>query len=190
MSDTPERPTIPFGKIPPDAYIRGPRRALQRDEHTLDFTVEERGPTTQEELNQLWQRLSIPTDIAAYRHSQGKPYRRPVSASIGHNTIDVLPELWGLPLSDLVLAYVHALRPSAIRVTRGECTCDSYPWRVTVFVDDKDNVTRIYQEVEVLYSCGAEVADCLRAAKGDRKPPSPRPTVYGNTAGVARTDFI
>ena len=102
--------------------------------------------------------------------------------------IPVLQQLWGLPLSDLVLAYVAALRPSAIRVTGGEVKCNSHVWRVTVFVDGNDVVTRIEQEVDVLYSCGAEVGECLRAAR-DKRMPHPPPQVYGNLAGLARVNF-
>lgn len=54
-------------------------------------------------------------------------------------------EIWG----DMALNFVHALRPSEIRVTGGGGTCDARPWRVTVAVDERMRIKYIEQEVNV-----------------------------------------
>lgn len=134
----------------------------------LNFRVfEEKGRTSQEEydadmkeLDELRLRLGEKTDIEKYRGSHGKVYKQPVT-STGYTTIPVLRFLLGLPLSNLVLSYIHALRPSAIRVSGGAIKTDSEPWRVTVFVDKEDRVTGIIQEVQVLYGCGNDIDMCL-----------------------------
>lgn len=69
--------------------------------------------------------------------------------SRGYTSIDVLLFLIGKQWDDVALAYVHALRPSSIRVTTGMETLDSSTWRVTVVVDDNDLIKSIQQEVEV-----------------------------------------
>ncbi len=69
----------------------------------------------------------------------------------GYTSVEVLPFLTGRPWDDLALAYVHALRPSTIRVTTGGCKANAQTWRVTVFIDTlKSNLIRsIEQEVQV-----------------------------------------
>lgn len=67
----------------------------------------------------------------------------------GWTSNKVLEFLNGRQWDDIALGYVHGLRPSAIRVTSGDETCDSVTWRVTVYVDDKNVITGMRQEVEV-----------------------------------------
>ena len=67
----------------------------------------------------------------------------------GYLCLDVLPFLVGKKWDVVALGYVHSLRPSCIRVTKGVIKSDSREWRVTVYVDDKDVITNIEQEVEV-----------------------------------------
>lgn len=74
----------------------------------------------------------------------------------GYTSIKVLEFLNGRPWDDIALAYVHALRPYAIRVVRGAETCDSVQSRVTVYVDEKDIITGMRQEVEVWLPKGVE----------------------------------
>lgn len=64
-------------------------------------------------------------------------------------TIEVLSFLVGLKWNDLALQYCHALRPSAIRVSTGEIHCTSRNWRITVFVDGNNTITKIEQEVVI-----------------------------------------
>ncbi|WP_417744765.1 hypothetical protein [Rosistilla oblonga] len=79
----------------------------------------------------------------------GHPYNAP-NGRFGHTSIYVLDNLTGKPWNNVALGYVHSLRPSSIRVTTGEITCDARAWRVTVFLDiDGVTIQRISQEVEV-----------------------------------------
>ena len=68
---------------------------------------------------------------------------------IGYLSAAVLPCLIGHKWDNVALGYVHSLRPSAIRVTTGEQTCDAYLWRVTVTVGEDNKITSVEQEVEV-----------------------------------------
>lgn len=78
--------------------------------------------------------------------------------------IAVLDVLTGKPWDDIALAYVHALRPSSIRVTKGEMTLDCNRWRVTVVIDDDNIIKEITQEVEVGLPDGIEHGEHLRIA--------------------------
>lgn len=145
--------SIPFDKLPTDLYIRGPRYRIG-DRHALPADDE---PNPDNLLSQ--------NDINQYRDQQGAVYVPP--AHRGHSIIDVLPQLWGLPLCDLTLAYVHACRPSLIRVVRDWETTDSRPWRITIYVDNDDRVKKITQEVEVGYGCGSDVGRILQKLRED-----------------------
>ena len=72
---------------------------------------------------------------------------------IGFTSILVLPFLNGQPWDDLARAYVHALRPSRVRVSESWITCDAMLWRVTVMLKN-GVVAYIEQEVEVDLSSG------------------------------------
>lgn len=67
----------------------------------------------------------------------------------GYTSIQILSFLNGKPWDELALAYIHAVRPSSIRVTKGGITLDSRTWRVTVIVDEENIIKEITQEVEV-----------------------------------------
>jgi hypothetical protein len=67
----------------------------------------------------------------------------------GWTSIDVLPFLIGRKWDERALGFVHALRPTYIRVTQGEETTDARTWRVTVTVDENDVIQEMRQEVEV-----------------------------------------
>ena len=79
-------------------------------------------------------------------------------------TIEVLELLRGKPWDDLALALVHGLRPSAIRVSKGATTLDSWTWRVTVIVDKDNIIESISQEVEVGLPEGVAHGQALRHA--------------------------
>jgi len=99
---------------------------------------------------------SLPTeyiypDPKEFFDTNGKPYligNQQVAAR-AYTTIRVLEFLNGRPWDDIALAYVHALRPSMIRVTCGETTLNVILWRVTVFTDQNNIIKYIEQEVEV-----------------------------------------
>ncbi len=83
-----------------------------------------------------------------YRSSHYVAYNKPDSTSF--QSLKVLQELWGRPWDQCALNFVHALRPSGIRVTRGEIKLDARTWRVTVYLEDDDRtILRIEQEVAV-----------------------------------------
>lgn len=82
----------------------------------------------------------------------------------GYLSVEVLPYLKGRKWDEVALAYVHSVRPSSIRVTTGACTADSYRWRVTVIVDEKDVIKEITQEVEVWLPEGITHGQALRDA--------------------------
>jgi hypothetical protein len=68
---------------------------------------------------------------------------------ISWSTIEPLKFLYGKVWGQPILNYIHSLRPSCIRVTKGGVKLDSKTWRVTVVLNDDDTVREIYQEVEV-----------------------------------------
>lgn len=79
--------------------------------------------------------------------SQGQAFRKwPVT---GFQSISVLPFLVGKPWNEVALGYVHALRPSHVRVTTGMVQLDAMVWRVTVLIDDSKTIKNITQEVEI-----------------------------------------
>jgi hypothetical protein len=100
----------------------------------------------------------------------GKDYERP--DRIGYNSVEMLEFLKGHPWDQMALNYVHALRPSRIRVTHGEVTCDSWGWRVTVTIDENNIIRSITQEVEVGLEGGYEHGhdlSCKFKAREDAK---------------------
>ncbi len=94
-----------------------------------------------------------------YHSSHMVEYEKP--NSIGYICIEVLLFLKGKKWDEIALAYVHALRPSSIRVTNGEIKTDSRVWRVTVCVNDKDVIDKIEQEVEVGLPAGVSHGHAL-----------------------------
>jgi len=81
-----------------------------------------------------------------------------------------------------------ALRPSAVRISRGELHTDAMTWRVSVVVDENDVIEDIEQEVAVWGGCGADVNAMPRELKTG-EPAKPHGGVIGHTAGLARVDF-
>jgi hypothetical protein len=101
-----------------------------------------------------------------YRGRQGKPYVAPQRT--GFCSIRVLDFLVGRKWDQLALNFVHALRPSYIRVVCGEETSDAICWRVTVAVDDKNIIESIEQEVQVGCVDANHGADLRAQLRGDR----------------------
>lgn len=90
----------------------------------------------------------------------------------GYTSLEMLSFLKGRPWDDVARAYIHALRPSSVRVSDGMVTADSCPWRVTVIVDEQGNIRSIDQEVEVglpePFGCGYELDQYLKT--GEHRP--------------------
>ena len=174
-----------FGKHP----VETETTFIQAQPERLAFFTCDRlagGPEAAAELAALADRLKATTDITKYRHHCGVAYVPP--SSRGYLSINVLPELIGLPLNDLVLAWVASLRPSCIRVVTGYETCDAQPWRVTIHVDEADRVLGVSQEVEVGYGCGSDILACLVAAKTGAPVTAPA-SGFGHTAALLKVDF-
>jgi hypothetical protein len=138
------------------------------------------------DLKTTGERLARKTDAERYRGKQGVAYEEP--ACLGYTSIEVLPFLWGQPLNDLAMAYVHALRPSRVCVSQGVVTTDCCCWRVTVFVDEGDRISKITQEVQVGYDDGFTIRRLLHAQKTGTEP-EPSGGCFGNISGLARVDF-
>ena len=92
------------------------------------------------------------------------------AGSIGWTTIEVLPFLRGLAYDDLARSYVHALRPSEVRVSTGLLKSDAITWRVTVMVDDANTIAEITQEVEVALPSGVAHGHALDCELRKRLP--------------------
>ena len=84
----------------------------------------------------------------------------------GYLSIMVLPELTGKKWDSIALGYAHALRPTQLRVIRhNEGTqLDAETWRVTVYLDEKNKIKYISQEVEVGLPDGVTCGSGLRTA--------------------------
>ena len=87
--------------------------------------------------------------LMKYRDGQGVQYTEP--DHIGGMSIQVLPFLYGVELNDMVFGYIHALRPSYVRVVESgqSVTADSIPWRVTIVINSDHTIMEITQEVDV-----------------------------------------
>ena len=105
------------------------------------------------------------------------------SARRGYLNIPVLPNLTGHPWDEVAMSYIQGLRPSSLRVVKDEETTDCQTWRVTVYLDHKDSITHISQEVEVGLpqgiECGGDLAYTLNlianaiASANQIAPPAP-----------------
>ena len=82
--------------------------------------------------------------------------------------VEMLPLLKGQPWDAVAQAYVHALRPSEVRVSTGLLKSDACLWRVTVMTDDDGLITSITQEVEVALPAGIKHGYAL-ACELDRR---------------------
>lgn len=63
-------------------------------------------------------------------------------------TMEVLPELKGLPWNDTVQCVVEGLKPGRIRTVTDFETSDARPGRVTVYLKD-DIIIKVVQELDV-----------------------------------------
>jgi hypothetical protein len=97
-----------------------------------------------------------------YRTHHAEKYEKP--DRVGFMSLSVLEFLKGREWDEIALAYVHSLRPTAIRVTTGMMTCDGYSWRVTVIVDEENIIESIEQEVSVGLPEGVAHGCALRVA--------------------------
>lgn len=103
-----------------------------------------------------------------YHGNGGEAYNQNTDefSSFGFTSIPVLEFIWDRKWDAIALAYVHALRPSYIRVTTGNVHMDAKMGRVTVYVSDDDTILYIEQEVEVGLPDGIEDGHSLEEIVG------------------------
>ena len=87
----------------------------------------------------------IQTQYKVYHHLE---FDKKDFPSHSYCKIRVLEFLNGKPWNNMAANYLMALRPSYVRVTKGEITLDSCLWRVTVYIDNNNIIEYIEQEVE------------------------------------------
>lgn len=110
-----------------------------------------------------------PEDFVVYHHAI--PKKEWDSSS---TCITVLPELIGVPWNEISMCYVLSLNPSAIRVSSGSVTADSYHNRITVFIDENRIITDISMEVSIpcpVNYCGYDLQLHLQQLKSGNKKP-------------------
>lgn len=128
---------------------------------------------------------------------QGQPFK-PWSRR-GYTSIKPLPQLHGKPWDEIALGYVHALRPSQLRVIADGmgAQADAQRWRVTVWLEnDAKTISSIDQEVEIglpdQCAHGAALKDALRHGLDSPqvKWHQHRGTVYHNYLGPEPETYI
>lgn len=85
------------------------------------------------------------------------------NSAIGFTTVSHFAFLNGRELDEVALSFIHALRPSKVRVVFGSVKCDACNWRVTIClygVNDR-RIKEITQEVEVALPDDCENSDDL-----------------------------
>lgn len=86
-----------------------------------------------------------------YYNLIGAPYEEPEGLRL-NNRIKVLKELNNLKLDSRVIAYIHQLRPSLLRILPflSQYDLDFKTWRVSIYLKKNGNIDFIEQEVEVI----------------------------------------
>lgn len=108
-----------------------------------------------------------PIKVHQYLGSCGTRYNAEGRRRTGWKSIPVLEFLKGRKVDEVVMSYIHALRPSSVRISEGMLTCDASVWRVTVMVKRVKRdlyVESVTQEVEVLLPEGVAHGDALNLA--------------------------
>jgi hypothetical protein len=128
--------------------------------------------------------------VEKYRSHHRKTWEE--DGSQGYTTMPVLPQFIGKKLDNSLVAYLHTLRPSSVRISEGTVTCDSSPWRVTVFtkkVDGVEIITSISQEVCIGFGSGYAVGVAYKHIHEGGKQPEPFPRVIGDLSALAKIKF-
>lgn len=102
-----------------------------------------------------------PEDFKIYHHAI--PVKE---SSYSFTSVGVLPELIGKPWNEITMCYVLSLEPTAIRVSDGMVTLDSHTGRITVIVNDENNIQEIYKEVRIPIPDDMFASDLQQALMG------------------------
>jgi hypothetical protein len=89
------------------------------------------------------------------------------TGATSQTTVSVLGNLYGAPLDEIAMGYVHGLNPTRIRCVAaqgGALTSDSIRDRITIYYDDKNRITDIEMEITVALPKGIEHAHDLNMA--------------------------
>lgn len=131
------------------------------------------------------------TDLVEQYRSNHRKEWKPDDA-VGYTTMPVLPQFKGKKLDNSLVAYLHTLRPSSVRISEGCVTTDSSPWRVTVLtkkVDGVEIIESITQEVCIGFSSGYNVATVFKHIHAKGRKPEPFPRVIGDLSALAKCKF-
>lgn len=135
------------------------------EQQMVNFFAYETTGIADTNLVELTRQLQRADDCARYFDDQGKDFVPPPCH--GFTNLPVLPWLWGRPLNNMTLAYVHSLRPSKVRITTGVTTTDMCTWRVTITIAPNAEgvaiVQYIQQEVQIGYGAGSSLAAVERS---------------------------
>lgn len=194
--------TVPGGRIP-DKYIKpdgtvkivfrdgvasSPPDAARKD---IEFCAHR--PSAVEErqcLDALCEKMRGTDLVEQYRTNHRREWQP--DASTGYTSMPVLPQFIGKKLDNSLVAYLHTLRPSSVRISADCVTCDSSPWRVTVFtkqVDGVEIIASISQEVCIGFSSGWNVSQMFQHIHEGKPMPGPFPRVVGDLSALSRADF-
>jgi len=145
----------------------------------------------QRELDALCQKMQGVDLVEQYRSNHRKEWQP--DDITGYTTMPVLQQFWGKKLDNSLLAYLHTLRPSSVRISGDYTTCDASPWQVTVFtdklIDGTEIITQISQEVCIGFSSGWNVQQVFNHLHEGKPKPEIFPRVVGNVACLRNVDF-
>lgn len=150
-------------------------------------------PTESEErqtLRHLEEKMRGTDLVEQYRSHHRKEWKP--DDAVGYTTMPVLPQFIGKKLDNSLIAYLHTLRPSSVRISKDCVTCDSSPWRVTVLTKDVDGVEiieSISQEVCVGFSSGYNVETVFKHIHEQGRKPEPFPRVVGDLSAILKAEF-
>lgn len=133
--------------------------------------------------------MKKPEDYKVYHHVRVTEEDRNQRSSLV--CIEVLQFLKGHPWNEIALAFVTALEPTAIRVTTDWITADSCCGRITIYVDESNNIKAIERECRVWLPEGAQHGYDLSASihfknRIDWKERQPAKKVVWQTRGLVR----
>jgi hypothetical protein len=114
------------------------------DEQKIGWTVSENDSSVKLDLDRLYdvdEAREFYTHHAVWVTDEMKKRYGSVWANI-----PILEFLNGKQWNNCALNYAMAFSPRAIRVTKGECTCDEMTGRITVIVDENNTIQRISME--------------------------------------------